>query len=64
METWESIRLRCRRDGEKIKPLARDLEGGKFAMGNHVLHSHLIAMARTFTMGGRRRGVCVYLQRK
>jgi transposase len=25
MEVWESIRLRCRRDGEKIKPVARDL---------------------------------------
>src|SRR5665213_2396359 len=25
METWETIRLRCRRDGEKIKPVARDL---------------------------------------
>ena len=25
METWETIRLRCRRDGEKIKAVARDL---------------------------------------
>lgn len=25
METWETIRLRCRRDGEKIKPVAREL---------------------------------------
>jgi transposase len=25
MEVWESIRLRCRRDGEKIKPVAREL---------------------------------------
>jgi transposase len=25
MEIWETIRLRCRRDGEKIKPVARDL---------------------------------------
>jgi hypothetical protein len=25
LETWETIRLRCRRDGEKIKPVARDL---------------------------------------
>jgi hypothetical protein len=25
MDTWETIRLRCRRDGEKIKPVARDL---------------------------------------
>jgi transposase len=25
METWETIRLRCRRDGEKIKVVARDL---------------------------------------
>jgi len=25
MEVWESIRLRCRCDGEKIKPTARDL---------------------------------------
>jgi transposase len=25
MEVWESIRLRCHRDGEKIKPVARDL---------------------------------------
>jgi len=25
METWETIRLRCRRDNEKIKPVARDL---------------------------------------
>lgn len=25
MKTWEIIRLRCRRDGEKIKPVARDL---------------------------------------
>ncbi|MGI8961819.1 MAG: hypothetical protein ACR2IV_19085 [Bryobacteraceae bacterium] len=25
MEVWETIRLRCRRDGEKIKPVARDL---------------------------------------
>jgi transposase len=25
MEVWESIRLRCHRDGEKIKPTARDL---------------------------------------
>ncbi len=25
MKTWESIRLRCRRDGEKIKVVARDL---------------------------------------
>lgn len=26
LKTWESIRLRCRRDGEKIKVVARDLE--------------------------------------
>jgi transposase len=26
MEIWETIRLRCRRDGEGIKPVARDLE--------------------------------------
>ena len=25
MDTWETIRLRCRRDGEKIKVVARDL---------------------------------------
>jgi transposase len=25
MEVWESIRLRCRRDGEQIKPTAREL---------------------------------------
>lgn len=25
MEIWEAIRIRCRRDGEKIKPVARDL---------------------------------------
>jgi DNA-binding CsgD family transcriptional regulator len=25
MKVWESIRLRCRRDGEKIKSVARDL---------------------------------------
>lgn len=25
MEIWETIRIRCRRDGEKIKPVARDL---------------------------------------
>ena len=25
LETWETIRLRCRRDGEKIKPVAREL---------------------------------------
>jgi transposase len=25
MEVWESIRLRCRRDGEKIKPVVREL---------------------------------------
>jgi hypothetical protein len=25
LKTWESIRLRCRRDGEKIKVVARDL---------------------------------------
>jgi transposase len=25
MEHWETIRLRCRRDGEEIKPVARDL---------------------------------------
>jgi hypothetical protein len=25
MDTWETIRLRCRRDGEKIKSVARDL---------------------------------------
>jgi hypothetical protein len=25
METWETIGLRCRRDGEKIKPVAREL---------------------------------------
>jgi len=25
METWEAIRLRCRRDGERIKVVARDL---------------------------------------
>ena len=25
MEVWETIRLRCRRDGEKIKPVAREL---------------------------------------
>ena len=25
METWETIRLRCRRDGEPIKSVARDL---------------------------------------
>lgn len=25
LKTWETIRLRCRRDGEKIKPLAREL---------------------------------------
>lgn len=25
METWETIRLRCRRDGERIKVVARDL---------------------------------------
>src|SRR5665213_659582 len=25
MDTWETIRIRCRRDGEKIKPVARDL---------------------------------------
>jgi hypothetical protein len=25
METWETIRLRCRRDKEQIKPLARGL---------------------------------------
>ena len=25
METWETIRLRCRRDKEQIKPLAREL---------------------------------------
>lgn len=24
LKTWESIRLRCRRDGEQIKPVARD----------------------------------------
>jgi transposase len=26
MDTWETIRLRCRRDGEKIKVVARDLD--------------------------------------
>jgi|HubBroStandDraft_1064217.scaffolds.fasta_scaffold460659_2 hypothetical protein len=25
METWETIRLRCRRDKEQIKPLVREL---------------------------------------
>ena len=25
MDTWETIRLRCRRDGEKIKVVAREL---------------------------------------
>ena len=25
IDTWETIRLRCRRDGEKIKVVARDL---------------------------------------
>ncbi len=25
LKTWETIRLRCRRDGEKIKPVAREL---------------------------------------
>jgi transposase len=25
MDVWETIRLRCRRDGEKIKPVAREL---------------------------------------
>ena len=25
MEIWETIRIRCRRDGEKIKPVAREL---------------------------------------
>lgn len=25
METWVTIRLRCRRDGEKIKAVAREL---------------------------------------
>ena len=25
VDVWETIRIRCRRDGEKIKPVARDL---------------------------------------
>jgi predicted transcriptional regulator len=25
MDTWETIRIRCRRDGEKIKVVAREL---------------------------------------
>jgi hypothetical protein len=34
METWETIRLRCRRDGEKIKPVARELGSRRIRFGN------------------------------
>jgi transposase len=38
MDTWETIRLRCRRDGEKIKVVARDLDLAPNTVRKYLRH--------------------------